>query len=391
MKVSWANQFEAKLATLGPSSSKETIQTVAQWIAFNRKRVSSFIPVFQNCLRKHPDVALNVMHEVFLLYQNTGRWESLEEVRLALGEQVLLEHVPSHIPAEKLAAWDDSNVFGNPMIVNQLRKKLKGMAASPPAAESQIDEDNTVDITTPASPQVVPVAAPVVQKETPFPEATPENLVSPTSARSPKETKQGETVYDFESYGIPASVVDSTQFQEPCRKIVTLQIARDLRNDSAVQLSSALSGMPEDIRAACATAAEDPEYSIDAATAKAFSSRISNTLLDANLEEQLENVKIFRGVVDSQRQARSELIRLLVQSRCNFGAGDAAKAFLEADRAKAELQHRKQILLDAMELEGLDVAVDEQSDQALSSELAPLEWYCASDDAPPSKKLKVNQ
>jgi hypothetical protein len=383
MKVSWANQFEAKLATLGPLSSKETILTVAQWVAFNRKRICSFIPIFEDNLHKQPDLALNLMHEILLMYQNTGRWESMEEARLALGEQVLLKNVPSHIPAEKLVAWDNLNVFGNPMIVNQLRKKLKEKEASLSAADSSV-EVNLGDTGTRASPQVVAIIA----KESHLPE--PASEVASATDQAPKDSKRGEAVYDFESYGIPASAVDATQFQEPCRKIVTLQIARDLRNDSAVQLSSALSGMPEDIRSACAKVAEDPEYSIDAATAKDFSLRISNTLLDTNLEEQLDNVKVFRGIVDSQRQARSELIRLLVQSRCNFGADDAANAFYQADRAKADLQHRKIILLDAMELEGLDVGVDEQSDQAVISELAPLEWYNASDDAPPTKKVKVD-
>jgi hypothetical protein len=387
MKVSWANQLEAKLATLGPLSSKETILTVAQWVAFNRKRISHFVPVFEDQLRKQPDLALNLMHEILLTYQNTGRWESMEEVRLTLGEQVLLKNAPSHIPAEKLAAWDDLNVFGNPMIVNQLRKKMKEKEASLSEADSS-QEVNLGDTATPASPQVVKAAAPIVAKESPLPQTA--SALASTADHVAKESKRGEIFYDFESYGIPASPVDATQFQEPCRKIVTLQIARDLRNDSAVQLSSALSGMPEDIRSACAKAAEDPEYSIDAATAKDFSMRISNTLLDTNLEEQLENIKVFRGVVDSQRQARSELIRLLVQSRCNFGADDAAKAFHQADRAKANLQHRKIILLDAMELEGLDVGVDEQSDQALTSDLAPLDWYTASDDEPPVKRLKVD-
>ncbi|GAX18914.1 hypothetical protein FisN_8Hh132 [Fistulifera solaris] len=387
MKVSWANQFEAKLATLGPLSSKETILTVAQWVAFNRKRISHFVPVLEDQLRKQPDLALNLMHEILLMYQNTGRWESMEEVRVALGDQVLLKNVPSHIPAEKLAAWDDLNVFGNPMIVNQLRKKMKEKEASLSAADSS-QEVNLGDTATPASPQVVKAAAPIVAKESPLPETA--SALASTADHVAKESKREEVVYDFESSGIPASAVDATQFQEPCRKIVTLQIARDLRNDSAVQLSSALSGMPEDIRSACAKAAEDPEYTIDAATAKHFSMRISNTLLDTNLEEQLENIKVFRGVVDSQRQARSELIRLLVQSRCNFGADDAAKAFYQADRAKADLQHRKIILLDAMELEGLDVGVDEQGDQAPTSDLAPLDWYKASDDEPPVKRVKVD-
>ena len=397
MKVSWANQFEAKLATLGPSSSRETTLTVAQWIAFNRKRIHSLIPVFETYLRKQPDAALNLMHEVFLLYQNTSRWESLEEVRLVLGEQVLLKHVPSHIPAETLAVWDDMNVFGNPMIVNQLRKKLQAKEeASPRDAESPVDEeeeeaDTGFDMAVPSSPHGVPVAASITEKKILSPEPVHENAVSPAIDRSPRDAKRGEVVYDFEIHGVPASAVDATQFQEPCRKIVTLQIARDLRNDSAVQLSSALSSMPEDIRSACADAADNDNYTIDEATAKDFSLRISNSLLDTNLEEQLENVKIFRGVVESQRQARSELRRLLIQSRCNFGASDAAKAFSEADRAKADLQHRKQILLDAMDLEGLDVTVDEQKDQAFADELAPLEWYNSSDDSPLAKKLKLNQ
>lgn len=392
MKVSWANQFETKLSSLGPLSSKETIQTLAHWVSFNRKRIEDFIPVFQSALCKQPELSLNLIHEILLLDLNTNRWDRLEEVRLALGERVLLQCVPSVISPEKLTAWDESNCFGNPMIMNQLRKKLKEKEEEVPLdCDTGMEIMNTVDEETPTFPNADLVAAPLLENVTPISKATLQNLPSPEIVKqgSSKETKR-ETVYDFESYGIPVAAVDVSQFQEPCRKIVTLQIARDLRNDSAVQLSSELSAMPEDIRSACATAAEDPQFRIDAETAKDFSSRISNTLLDTNLEEQLQNIKIFRGVVESQRQARSELIRLLVQSRCKFGAGEAAKAFFEADRAKADLLHRKQILLDAMELEGLDVVADGQSEQ-LSDELAPLEWYNAAEVEPPFKKAKVDQ
>jgi len=117
--------------------------------------------------------------------------------------------------------------------------------------------------------------------------------------------------------------------------------------------------MPEDVRAACAKAAESDNntYELDDTKARDFSLRINSSLLDMDLDEQLQNVQTFRNIVDRQRQERELLIKLLIQSRCKFGAEEAAEAFYKADRSKEEMLSRKHILSDAMELEGLDVLI----------------------------------
>ena len=51
----WRLRLEKKLNVLGETSSKETYQTLAKWIEFNRKRtIEDFVPVFQDLLRSGP-------------------------------------------------------------------------------------------------------------------------------------------------------------------------------------------------------------------------------------------------------------------------------------------------------------------------------------------------
>jgi hypothetical protein len=344
------------------------------------------------------------------------KWDRLEELRLTLGEQILLpvadelsDSVKSKILQDMWKEWDDANSFGGPTVLNRLRKKLsqqqqkqgdtqpsplpKSAVASPDAAaktsaaDSPEEEPMMLESPSPA-PETKGNDSPAKKKKSLLPNDTEPAAAIKTTASSSKvasKTTQESSPplpasYDFEAQGIPAAPVDSGQFQEPCRAIATLQIARDLRNDGAVQLSSLLSAMPEDVRAACAASAENEnKYELEDATARDFSVRIDSSLLDMDLDEQLQNVQTFRNIVDRQRQAREQLIRLLIQSRCKFGADEAASAFHGADRAKAELLRRKHVLTDAMELEGLDVVAE---DTAAASELndpeedlAPLSWY----------------
>jgi hypothetical protein len=82
---------------------------------------------------------------------------------------------------------------------------------------------------------------------------------------------------------------------------------------------------------------------------------------------------------------------LLIQSRCDFGANDAAAAFYQGDRAKEELKKRKQILMDAMELEGLDVDEEDKgqaSEAVVEEELPPFTWY-KEEDATAAKRQRT--
>ena len=54
---------------------------------------------------------------------------------------------------------------------------------------------------------------------------------------------------DFE--GVEAAKVEPSQFLEACKAIASIQITRDLGSDAAMNLSSALSGIPSEVEEAC--------------------------------------------------------------------------------------------------------------------------------------------
>ena len=187
--------------------------------------------------------------------------------------------------------------------------------------------------------------------------------------------------------------MEAREFLEPCKAIATLQIARDLRNDAAVQLSSRLSAIPEEIQAVCRNAQKEVEETgtaleLSAEQASKFAEMIGDDILDVDLDDALLNLKTFVGLVKQQQEARRQLIRLLIQSRCQFGSNDAAELYYSLDDMLKTLKERKHLLSDAMDLEGLDFEADDQADvDDNDKKLEPLEWYEPSE--PDAKRARV--
>lgn len=176
---------------------------------------------------------------------------------------------------------------------------------------------------------------------------------------------------------------------EPCKAIASLQIARDLRNDAAVQLSSRLSAIPEEIKAFCRDVEENgstPEISEEQAIK--FAAMLGDDILDTDMDEALENVKTFMSIVEQQQQARKQLIHLLIQSRCQFGSDEAAETFYSVDGILETLKERKQLLSDAMDLEGLDFDEDSaNANDGAEAALEPLTWYTPGE--PDAKRARI--
>ena len=165
--------------------------------------------------------------------------------------------------------------------------------------------------------------------------------------------------------------MSSREFLEPCKAIAQLQIVRDLRSDSAVQISSFLSKLPKDIIESC----EKPIEDLDEATIRDFSIRIPSQLLDLDLEEQIQNLKTFRDVVIRQQAARKQLIQLLLKSRCKFGSEEAAEKFVDLKETSQKLKRKQQLLSDALELEGLDTEIETKDFESELKDLPELKWY----------------
>jgi hypothetical protein len=171
---------------------------------------------------------------------------------------------------------------------------------------------------------------------------------------------------------------------DPCKAIATLQIARDLRNDTSVQLSSYLVNLPADIQEACVAAnSNNNNDEFDAATIRDYSMRIPSKFLDLDLQEQVQTIQTFQELVKKQQAARQKLIYLLLKSRCQFGSQTAARNYFQLQETSQKLQRRKQLLSDALELEGLDAEIvlgDGSTNNTNNFEkeldrLPPLSWY----------------
>ena len=409
---------------------------MAKWIVFNRKHAAkAFVPVLKESLLSAKTAALqltrlSVLHEVLVLYKkdasghNDGggddgdddagtKWDRTEALRVTLGEAVI---VPLAAQLEDLARdkvrttflkeWDDYNSFAGPTLIHQIRKavtvapslsskKTTTTTAEPMSLTTEAVPDSKKDDSSSTAAKETEASKVTETNKQPTKEKTgasedkdknkkaqdsTEMDVDDTAKDSPtkKTPKTSSTsasasaaTYDFEASGIPAAKVDPKTLLEPTRTIASLQIARDLRNDGAVQLSSLLANLPENIKQSC----QDKEE-LTSDKARDYAMRTPDVLLDMDLEDQLQSIRMYRDIVKRQRASRKQLIRALIQSRCQFGADEAADGFENAHRARDQLLKRKQVLMDAMELEGLDVTEEEKNLHATDAvEFPPLEWH----------------
>ena len=118
---------------------------------------------------------------------------------------------------------------------------------------------------------------------------------------------------------------------------------------------------------------------------------LKSDVLDLNIEEMLENLTTLREIVQKMRTARKRLAHLLIRSRCHFGARETADAFYSLESKGKMLQKRKELLSDAMDLEGLDFEEEpSQGINATNDDKSPevFSWYKGPDE-PAAKRSKT--
>lgn len=153
----------------------------------------------------------------------------------------------------------------------------------------------------------------------------------------------------------------------------------------------ALANLPADILTACQDLDSGKLQELDTATTNEFSIRIPSSLIALDFNEESSSLNMFQDIVQRQLQAREKLIYLLLKSRCKFGSMEAAREFHEIDNLSEKLKKRKELLSDALELEGLDtneigndIDLNNKSSQAVKrdreKELPPLTWYKPDDE-----------
>ena len=364
--MSYAKKLEQKLSALG--SSAESLQTLAKWIGFNRKHAAAFGPPLLALMRTKPTMTLSLIHECMQLEQDTAKWDKMLDLRVALGETVVLPMASQLDPDQLLPmvkAWDQSNAFQGPTLINQIRKATKGGAG-----ESSTPEPS------PTKPQAAP-------KSQPEPSATQaEEDITADDNKAVAAAAQSMPVvinYDFESKGIPHEHVEVRRLADPSKILASLQINRDICNEGTLQLSTLFSAIPEDIT-------QLKVDDLDEKTAQDVSRRVGDAVLDLDLEQKLKDIRDFRNIVESQQAARNKLVKLLIQSRCKFGAHETAALFEKADACVPELLKRKQQLVDALELEGIDVEKEDPKDTKME-EYPEMSWYKQGE--PDAKRAKT--
>uniref|UniRef100_A0A7S4ERL5 CID domain-containing protein n=1 Tax=Pseudo-nitzschia australis TaxID=44445 RepID=A0A7S4ERL5_9STRA len=463
MSSSFGNKLRKKLNSLGDTASKDSVQTLSNWIGFSRKHA----PITATVLAKNLQDSKNnskrqwmywrLIHQVLVNENgNASKWEKLAQLRFALGEalQPAMKILGNAMPDQLetcLEEWEDKNVFGGPSLISQIRRlyqnrnnlatsinkpsttknsitadisnitsstakalesssepsgtsarstielnekeKIAATHAGDASLEHITNDDDTVYQGPDNSDEDVATEK-VKQEESQ--KKSKSSMIEKVSTKSPSPQKRysflnQQVDYDFESKGIPSGKVESREFLDPCKAITTLQIARDVRTNTALEISTALTNLPADVLTACQDLNSGKLDELDIATTNEFSIRIPSSLIDMDIDEESSSLNMFQDIVQRQQKAREKLIYLLLKSRCKFGSMEAARAFYEVDTLTQKVEKRKELLSDALELEGLDTSEiatgNSNSKKHDHEDLPPLTWYEPDES---NKKPKVS-
>jgi hypothetical protein len=327
-----------------------------------------------------------------------AKFDRYEMLRVEIGEQVVVPCM-LEISAELLLkvkplleVWDTVNVFGGPTLMNQIKRGASQVNSSQAKASPDVPIKASTKLAPPPSDDDVDF--PMDDFSEPSPQKSSmddlEDPVVDLTTQLKLERRVSIVDFDFEKQGIPAGPVEAREFLEPCKAVATLQITRDLRSESSVHLRSLLSAIPKDIRQDMDAykkqwdeSGEMPE--VDEAKVEYYSRGLHSEILDLSVEEALDNVRSLREIVTKLKAARQKLFHLLIKSRCEFGSWQAAQAFLDIEQLTEKLRKRKELILDAMDLEGVEPP-DEKPEEPMK-ELEGFSWY--NPDEPSVKRQKV--
>jgi hypothetical protein len=201
MSSSWGKKFEKKLAALADGASKESIQTLANWVGFNRKHAPIIAQTLTNGLKAHANnesrqwLYWQIVHELLLLENsNPAKWHKLQDLRTALGETTIvsgIETIPNVSPQvhdSLIKEWDEHNVFGGPTLVAQIRRLF---SREEPAKAKQ------------STPEESKAAAKEEPAESPKAEEEEEEEPAKSSTEANPDSKETETEKETEKESTP--------------------------------------------------------------------------------------------------------------------------------------------------------------------------------------------
>jgi len=305
---------------------------------------------------------------------------------------------------------EDATTITEPVVDDAKKELLVQVQQSTVSKESSQNEENDNVIEDPVIEkretqdesdvvvETVPVSLAVVEE-------SGEGKVARATKRDSVASASVDVEVDFE--GVEEARVEPSQFLDACKVIASIQITRDLGSDSAMNLSSALSNITPQVEEACNTILTQQQNGQDETPITELLptdslSNLPDDLLNLDLKYAKKSLQTYKEAIRQQRKARLQCLQLLLQSRCSFGSMDAARAFcggegsdVNMDNVLDKLKKRKEILVDALALEGLDVEEDEEEKKMEKDEeeLKPLIWFSKVDskgveEEPAAKKLK---
>jgi CID domain len=204
---SWGKKLDKKLATLTDNASKETIQTVANWIVFNRKHASTIASTLTQNLQEQAKIEntrrlwlyWQLIHEILVAERETpAKWEKSIDLRVALGEALIpaMELLGSSMASSSnttemsdyLKEWESLNVFGGPSLMSQI-KRLYANRNSISAADEAPQQQTASTLASVKQEELESASAPVAEA----PGESAESTASQTKTTDTVKTKLEET------------------------------------------------------------------------------------------------------------------------------------------------------------------------------------------------------
>lgn len=219
MSNSWGPKFEKKLAALADGASKESIQTLANWVGFNRKHASVIAQTLANGLKTNANnesrqwLYWQVIHELLLLEkENPAKWGKLQKLRTVLGETTIvtgietISNVSPQVQDSLVKEWDEHNAFGGPTLVAQIRRLLTTIKEEPGKGKQDVPEESkaaAAEEAAPDSAKTEDIAKPMTettQDSKDKEEAAVEKESPAIERRSSLTSLSGKDIdYDFDS------------------------------------------------------------------------------------------------------------------------------------------------------------------------------------------------
>jgi hypothetical protein len=327
----------------------ESREAIASWIIFNRKKCDgigegmvSFISTATGGGGDDDDAAvrlmllLRILHRVLLSNRpgaddgDGDAWTKSLAMRTRLGEIVIsplwtalatsfvgLDDDATAAMRDEIRSiideWKEYDVFCGPTVWEEYKKgwasALKATAKTTTTSADVMDGGNVGEFKT--SADVNAMSEKDDEKPTMTKESNEKDVIESESAddtinnamtnaaistpvkpaTAPIRHLERQATMDLEiDFGdVEAAKVEPSQFLEACRVIASIQITRDLGSDAAMNLSSALSGIPQEVEEACNSILTNQRKNGDAneKVPVEMLSKISDEVLDVDIPPKL--------------------------------------------------------------------------------------------------------